>query len=56
MEVTGTLKQRKLRLAAEGWDPTRVTDALYVRDDAASTYPPLTSERLDQIRSGRLRV
>src|SRR5439155_933613 len=33
MDVTGTLKQRKLALAAEGYDPARVTDPLFVRAD-----------------------
>jgi fatty-acyl-CoA synthase len=55
MDVTGTLKQRKLALAAEGWDPTRVTDPLFVRDDAARTYAPLTPAVLAEIRNRRRR-
>jgi fatty-acyl-CoA synthase len=56
MDVTGTLKQRKLSLVGDGWDPTKTRDPLYVRDDAGSTYVPLTAERADAIRSGRLRL
>jgi fatty-acyl-CoA synthase len=56
MDVTGTLKQRKLSLVGDGWDPTKTTDALYVRDDAGSTYVPLTAERVDSIRRGALRL
>jgi len=55
-DVTGTLKQRKHVLAAEGYDPERVRDPLYVRDDAARTYVPLTGPLLVEIRSRRLRL
>jgi fatty-acyl-CoA synthase len=55
MDVTGTLKQRKRDLAADGYDPTRVIDPLYARDDAAGSYRPLTDEVWRAIQSGRLR-
>src|SRR4029077_12565359 len=55
MDVTGTLKQRKHALAAEGWDPTRVGDPLFVRDDTTRTYVPLTTTILEEIRSGQRR-
>jgi fatty-acyl-CoA synthase len=56
MDVTGTLKQRKHALAAEGWDPARVTDPLFVRDDAGRTYVPLTAALAEEIRRGRHRL
>jgi fatty-acyl-CoA synthase len=56
MDVTGTLKQRKLALAAEGYDPERIADPLFVRDDAARSYVALTPARLASIRSGTLRL
>jgi len=56
MDVTGTLKQRKLALAAEGYDPARVADPLYVRDDAARTYVPLTPDVLAALQGGRRRL
>jgi len=56
MDVTGTLKQRKLALAAEGYDPARVADPLFVRDDAARTYVSLTPAVLAEIREGRRRL
>jgi fatty-acyl-CoA synthase len=56
MEVTGTLKQRKLALAADGYDPSRVADPLFVRDDAAGAYVPLTPSGLAAIRAGRHRL
>jgi fatty-acyl-CoA synthase len=56
MDVTGTLKQRKHALAAEGYDPTRVVDPLFVRDDRARTYAPLTPDVLADLRAGRRRL
>jgi fatty-acyl-CoA synthase len=56
MDVTGTLKQRKLALAAEGYDAARVPDPLLVRDDAARTYVPLTGALLAELTSGRRRL
>ena len=55
MDVTGTLKQRKHALAAEGFDPAQVADPLFARDDAGRTYVPLTPAVLAEIRSGRRR-
>jgi fatty-acyl-CoA synthase len=56
MDVTGTLKQQKHALRAEGYDLERVRDPLFVRDDAAETYRPLTPALLEEIRSGRHRL
>src|SRR5213594_4010340 len=56
MDVTGTLKQRKLALAAEGYAPARAGDPLFVRDDAACAYVPLTTAVLAAIRDGRRRL
>ncbi len=56
VEVTGTLKQRKQRLAAEGIDPAVVSDPLYLRDDDARTYVPLTAGLLEDLRRGRRRL
>ena len=56
MEVTGTLKQRKIELREQGYDPDRITDALFLRDDARQTYVPLTPALLAQIRSGERRL
>src|SRR5690606_29826511 len=44
-EVTGTFKLRKVELQREGYDPARVGDPLYVRDDEARAYLPLDAER-----------
>ncbi len=41
-DVTSTFKLRKVDLQADGYDPKRVRDPLFVRDDAHATYVPLT--------------
>jgi fatty-acyl-CoA synthase len=56
MDVTGTLKQRKLALAAEGYAPSRVPDPLFIRDDAARTYVPFTPAVAEAVSLGRWRL
>lgn len=55
-EVTGTFKLRKVDLQAEGYDTGKVADPLFVRDDSAAAYLPLTQERLSALHRGELRV
>ena len=43
-DVTTTFKLRKVDLQRDGYDPARVSDPLYARDDAARTYVRLTKE------------
>jgi fatty-acyl-CoA synthase len=54
-EVTGTFKLRKVELAREGYDPARVSEPLFVRDDAAKSYVPLDAERYRAVSEGKLR-
>jgi len=56
VEVTGTLKQCKQRFVAEGLDPNAVADPLFLRDDLARRYAPLTAASLEDLRRGRLRL
>jgi len=55
-ELTGTFKLRKITLQREGFDPTRVADPVFVRDDDAGAYVPLTPERFDEIGTGERRL
>ncbi len=55
-DMTGTLKLRKVALQQEGFDPDRISDPLFVRDDAAGTYAPLTSQLRAAILAGERRV
>jgi fatty-acyl-CoA synthase len=54
-EVTGTFKLRKVELQREGWDPSTLSDPLYVRDDAARAYVPLDLDRHRAISAGDVR-
>ncbi len=51
-ELTGTFKIRKVDLQREGFDPIAVADPIFLRDDAARAYVPLTPELSAEIRSG----
>lgn len=52
--TTGTFKLKKVDLVREGFDPARVTDALYVDD--GETYRPLDAVTFDAIVSGARRL
>jgi fatty-acyl-CoA synthase len=56
LEITETFKQKKQSLAADGWDPARVSDPLYVDDRAAGAYAPLDAAAATRIRAGELRL
>ncbi|MFO1292107.1 MAG: long-chain-acyl-CoA synthetase [Rubrivivax sp.] len=45
-DLTGNYKLRKVDLQREGFDAALVRDPLYVRDDAARSYVPLTAAAL----------
>ncbi len=55
-DITGTFKLRKVELQREGYDPSAIKDPLYVRDDAARCYVPLTRERATALDRGELRI
>lgn len=48
-DMTGNYKLRKVDLQREGFDASVVKDSLYLRDDAARTYVPLTPEALRRV-------
>lgn len=56
MEVTATFKQMKAKLVDEAFDPTRIKDRLYILDDNAKSYIPLTPQIFDRILSGNLKL
>jgi fatty-acyl-CoA synthase len=53
LAVTETFKQKKQQLAAQGFDPERIADALYADDGDA--YVPLDGALYARISSGLLR-
>jgi fatty-acyl-CoA synthase len=56
LEETATLKPQKRALVAGGFDPAGVSDPLYVRDDNAKSYVPLTPELYRRIQRGQVRL
>ena len=50
--MTGNYKLRKVDLQREGFDPQVVKDPLFVRDDEARTYVPLTAEAVAKALRG----
>ncbi|XP_076025683.1 long-chain fatty acid transport protein 2-like [Genypterus blacodes] len=56
VEVTGTYKQMKVKLVEEGFDPGRIQDPLYILDDGAKSYVPLTAEVHATITSGSMKL
>jgi fatty-acyl-CoA synthase len=56
MAVTGTLKQRKIDLQNDGYDPERAGPRVYLRDDSAASYVPLTAALCDGIATGGVRL
>src|SRR5262249_35454762 len=55
IEVTGTFKQRKVDLVREGFDPSNISDPLYVLDNDTGKYERLSPERFAGIQSGQTR-
>ncbi len=55
-EVTGTFKFRKVEVKAEGFDPGRVSEPLYVLLDAVKGYEPMTAELHARICKGDVRL
>ncbi len=56
IEVTGTLKHRKVDLVKAGFDPSRIEGPLFLRDDAAKTYVRLDEALYARLLAGELRV
>ncbi|MBW2696940.1 MAG: long-chain-acyl-CoA synthetase [Deltaproteobacteria bacterium] len=56
MDVTGNFKHRKLRLQAEGFDPSRIEDPLFFRDDEAGSFIPIDQSLHAEIMAGLHRL
>ncbi len=54
--MTATFKLKKNELVDEGFDPTKVRDLLFVRDDRHRTYVPLDEDAFARIERGDIRV
>ena len=51
-DMTGNYKLRKVDLQREGFDASLAQDPLFVRDDAAKTYVPLSPEAVEKALRG----
>jgi len=56
LETTGTFKQRKVDLLADGFDPSRLFDPLYFDMPGENRYVPLDEELYERIVTGKLRL
>ncbi len=56
VDVTGNFKNRKTRLASEGFDPRVVRDPLWFRDDEEHRFVPLTDAVYADIEAGRKKL
>ncbi|XP_069805941.1 long-chain fatty acid transport protein 3 [Dendropsophus ebraccatus] len=56
MESTGTFKQQKQCLVQDGFSPSHIKDPLYLLDEAARTYRPLTDDLYSRIVASDLRL
>ena len=56
LPMTGTFKPMTAQLAAEGFDPDRTTDSLYVSDRTCNSFVPLDRTRYGAIVRGDMRV
>jgi fatty-acyl-CoA synthase len=55
METTATFKHTKNGLAAEGYDPNRIEDRLYLNHPQRGAFVPLDATVYDQIQRGLIR-
>ncbi|XP_036703679.1 solute carrier family 27 member 3 isoform X2 [Balaenoptera musculus] len=56
LATTETFKQQKVRMAKEGFDPSTLSDPLYILDQAGGAYLPLTPARYSALLAGGLRI
>ncbi|MBN3290112.1 S27A2 synthetase, partial [Polypterus senegalus] len=56
IEVTGTLKQLKVKLSKEGFNMDTIRDQLYFLDDKAKTYVPMTRSIYEAIINKEMRL
>jgi fatty-acyl-CoA synthase len=56
LRTTDTFKLRKRELVEEGFDPTRITDTIYLRMDERKTFERLTKQIHQRLIDGQIRV
>jgi fatty-acyl-CoA synthase len=56
LDTTATFKHRKVDFAEQGFDPARVGDPLYFRDDSARTYVPVDQVLYNRLCAGTIKL
>ncbi|MGX1308636.1 fatty-acyl-CoA synthase [Amorphus suaedae] len=56
LETTSTLKQRKIDLVDDGYDPSRVDDPLFVADPATRGFVRIDPDLYSRVQTGALRL
>ena len=56
LDTTATFKHRKVDFAEQGFDPARVGDPLYFRDDSARSYVAMDQALYDRLRTGEVKL
>jgi fatty-acyl-CoA synthase len=54
--LTATFKLKKVDLVRDAYDPERVDDDLYFRDDQGRTYARIDQQSIGRIRAGQVRL
>jgi fatty-acyl-CoA synthase len=55
VDTTGTLKYRKVDLVAEGFDPKKIKDPLFIMDIEKQAYAPVDVPVFTKVMSGTMR-
>jgi fatty-acyl-CoA synthase len=56
LQVSGTFKLQKQKLALEGYDPSVTAEAIYFDDASIEAFVRIDSELYERLRSGQLRI
>jgi fatty-acyl-CoA synthase len=56
IDATATFKPQKTDLAADSYDTSTTTDAIYFNDPVRQAFVKIDSELLEKIRAGRIRL
>jgi len=56
LDATETFKQKKQQLVRDGFDPTVVSDPLYLRDRERGSYLPLDAASYARVVAGKIRL
>ena len=56
MKITSTFKQMKVDLVKEGFDPSKLNDAIYYQDATQKTFVPLDTMTYQRILTGNSRL